>query len=288
MLWFIFSLFTAIFESTKDAFSKSGLKSIDEYIAAWGLHFFALPFLLSFLFFIEMPVFGNQFLPALIIGGLLNVAATILYMKAIKLSDLSLTMPMITFTPMFLLITPPLLIGEFPGIFGVIGIFLIIIGSYMLNIKKKFQGYLGPFRALFKEKGPRLMLVVAFIWSITSNFDKIGLLNSSPILWVISINLFATLCMFPIMLYKSGKRIRQIPANLNILVPIGFFSSLALIFQMTAISVALVVYVISIKRLSAVISVIFGCLIFREKSIKERLLGAVIMILGVLFIALLS
>ncbi len=286
MFWFIFAFLTAFFKSTKDVFSKKGLKDIDEYIVAWALRFFALPFLLPLLFFIKIPVIGNQFWLALFIGGSLNVVTTILYMKAIKVSDLSITIPMVTLTPLFLLITSPLIIGEFPNIFGIVGILLIVMGSYMLNIKKKSQGYFAPFKALLEEKGPRLMLIVAFIWSITANFDKIGLLNSSPIFWVIAINIFITLCMFPIMFYKSRGKIKQIPVNLHALLPIGLFSSLALICQMTAISLTLVVYVISIERTSAIISVLFGYLIFKEKGIKERLMGVTIMLIGILFITL--
>lgn len=92
--------------------------------------------------------------------------------------------------------------------------------------------------------------------------------------------------MLPIMLYKSRGSIQNIRANYKMLLPVGLFSALTLVFQMTAISLTLVAYVISIKRTSAVMSVLFGHLIFKEKDIRERLVGAVIMIIGVLFITL--
>ena len=286
MLWIIFSFFTALFESLKDVFSKKSLKNIDEYVVSWSLRFFALPFLLPLLFFIEIPSLGNKFWLALFVSGSLNVIATIFYMKAIKHSDLSITVPMVTFTPLFLLLTSPFIVGEFPTFFGLIGVLLIVLGSYTLNIKQRHEGYLAPFRALLKEMGPKLMLLVAFIWSITSNFDKIGVQNSSPIFWAISVNIFIILVMLPIMLYKSRGSIQNIRTNYKALLPVGLFSALTLIFQMTAISLTLVAYVISIKRTSALMSVLFGHLIFKEKDIRERLAGAVIMIIGVLFITL--
>ena len=46
MSWFIFAVLTALFESLKDVFSKRSLGEVDEYIAAWSLRVFALPFLL--------------------------------------------------------------------------------------------------------------------------------------------------------------------------------------------------------------------------------------------------
>lgn len=286
MLWLIFAFLTAFFESVKDVFSKQSLKHADEYIVSWSLRFFALPFLIPLLFFVEIPQLGSQFWTALLIGGSLNAAATILYMKALKYSDLSITVPMVTFTPLFLLATSPLIVGEFPTFFGLVGIILIVMGSYVLNIKKRDNGYLAPFRALIKEKGPKMMLAVAFIWSITANFDKIGVQNSSPLFWAIAINIFLTIALFPIMLHKSGKNVKTIPKNLKALLPIGLFSALGLVFQMIAISLTLVAYVISIKRTSAVMGVLWGYLIFREKGIKERLGGAIIMVVGALAIAL--
>jgi uncharacterized membrane protein len=55
---------------------------------------------------------------------------------------------------------------------------------------------------------------------------------------------------------------------------------------MTALSMTLVVHVISIKRMSALIGVLFGYFVFKEQGIQERLAGAVMMILGVLAITL--
>ncbi len=286
MLWFIFSILAAYFESMKDVFSKKGLKNIDEYIVAWSFSLFGLPLLIPLLFFIEIPFLGPEFWRTLFIVSLLDLVAIIIYMKAIKHSDLSVTVPMIAFTPLFLLITSPIMLGEFPDIFGLLGIILIVLGSYVLNIKEKKKGYLVPFKALIKDNGPRLMLIVAFIWAITSNYHKIGILNSSVLFWVISKQIAIVILMLPIILSRSRKNIGKIKTNVKALAPIGLFSALTLIFQMTAISMTLVAYVISIKRTSTVMTVLFGYLIFKEKGVKERILGSIIMILGVVLISL--
>lgn len=285
MTWVIYSVLTAFFESIKDVFSKGNLKNIDEYAVSLSLTLFALPFLLPFLFFIKIPHLGNQFWVALFFGGSLNIIATILYMKAIKYSDLSITVPMVAFTPLFLLITLSLIVGEFPRLLGLVGIVLIVAGSYILNIKEKHGGYLAPFKALLKERGSKLMMVVAFIWSITSNFDKVGVGNSSPIFWIIAIDTFIAVVMAPIVLYKSRRNVNQ-TADLIALIPIGLFGALTAIFQMKAITLTYVAYVISIKRTSVIMSVLFGHLIFNERGIEKRLIGALAMILGVLFIIL--
>lgn len=286
MIWVICSVLAALFESLKDIFSKGNLRDIDEYIVSLSLTFFALPFLLPFLFFIKIPYLGDQFWMALFFGGSLNVISIILYMKAIRYSDLSITVPMVAFTPLFLLITSPLIVGEFPRPFGLIGIVLIVAGSYILNIRERHRGYLTPFRALLKERGAKLMMVVAFIWSITSNFDKLGVENSSPIFWIIAIDTFIAIAMIPIVFYKSRCGLNQNPGDLIKLIPIGLFGVLTAIFQMKAITLTYVAYVISIKRMSVIISALFGYLIFNEKGIEERLIGALTMIIGVLLITL--
>ncbi len=69
MIWFIFSILTAFFESMKDVFSKKSLKNIDDYIVSWSYSFFSLPFLIPILFFMEIPSLSIQFWIILIIAG---------------------------------------------------------------------------------------------------------------------------------------------------------------------------------------------------------------------------
>src|SRR6056297_345837 len=286
MSWFFFAFLTALFRSLTDVTGKIGLKKIDEYLVSWALFLFALPFVSTLLFFTEIPPLNTKFWIALITGGSLNVLTNLLYMRAIKLSDLSLTIPLVTFTPLFLLITSPIIVNEFPGIFGIIGIFLIVAGSYSLNFKEKSKGYLAPFKALLNEKGPRLMLLVAFIWSITSNIDKVGIQNSSEFFWPVAINAFITIGFIPVVLLKSKGISRQIRKNYKVLFGIGFFHGLMIVVHMIAVSMTLVAYVISIKRTGAIMSVLFGALFFKEKGLKQRLTGSIIMIAGVIMITL--
>ena len=288
MGWIAFAILTALLRSFTDVAGKLGLKNIDEYLVAWSMFLFALPFIGVLLLFTEIPEIGPNFWIALLVGGIMNVLTNLLYMKAIKLSDLSITIPMTTFTPLFMLLTSPIIIGEFPDIFGIIGIVLIVSGSYILNFKEKKKGYFAPFKALVREKGPRLMLLVAFIWSITSNFDKIGIQNSSVFFWAASVNAFITLGFIPVVMIFSRDKKHQIRKNFKTLSGIGLLHGLMIVFQMIAVSLTLVAYVISIKRTSAAFSVIFGSMFFKEKGLRERLLGVFIMIAGVVFITILS
>lgn len=287
MIWIVFAFLTAFFESVKDVLSKKSLKDIDEFVVAWAIWFFPFPLLLSVLFFVGFPSVNSIFWVALLSGGTGNIIATIFYMKAIKYADLSVSVPLVTFSPLFLLITSPILVGEFPNQFGLIGIILIVFGSYLLNIKKRSEGLLQPFKALVNQKGPRYMLLVAIIWSITANIDKIGVVNSSPFFWITMMSAFVSIALLPIVFSRFPKQRNMMRKWTFALVPIGLIYGLTILNQMIAINLTLVSYVISIKRTSAILAVFWGFIIFKEKNIKDRLVGVIIMVIGVLFITLL-
>ncbi|MBE9040144.1 EamA family transporter [Oscillatoriales cyanobacterium LEGE 11467] len=286
MLWFFFALTTAICESFRDVFNKKSLKTNDVYIVAWSLNFFTVVFLLPLVFVTGIPEIGDRFFLALAVNSILNGLAFLALMKAIQASDLSKVAPMTTFTPLFLLLTSPLIVGEFPNPSGFIGIALIVTGAYLLNLNARKSGYLAPFKMLWKERGTKLGLLVAFLWSITANFDKIGVQNSAPIFWVASMFAGITLLLSPLVIINSGLKLSKWGSIGKSLVLIGLFNAIAVAFQMFALNLTLVAYVISVKRTSAIFSVVWSKLIFKESGFQERVFGASVMVSGVICIAL--
>ncbi len=284
MVWFLFALLSAFSESLKDIFSKKRLAEVDEYSAAWGMRMFAALCLIPVVLFFGIPSLGSSFWFALLVAGFLNMAAQVLYFRALKSSDISVSVPVLSFTPVFLIVTSPLIVGESPAIVGVAGIFMIVIGAYVLQLSEANKGLLEPFKALIHKPGPRMMLGVAFIWSITSNMDKIGIQNSSPFFWAFSISLFIAVGLSFFVFTGKNSAMRHWKG----LFPLGLFNAFSLAFQMLAVSIALVPYVIALKRTSIISSVISGHFVFRERNFAERLVGALIMVAGVVLILLSS
>jgi uncharacterized membrane protein len=284
-MWFLFSFISAFSESLKDVFSKKSLQNVDEYIAAIAIRIFALPVFIGVTFFTGIPELKPMFWMVLGISAVGNTIATIVFMKAIKLSDLSVSIPLIAFTPLFMIFTSPIMIGESYGALGILGIVFIVLGAYFLNMQKLSDNIWAPFKALYTEKGPRLMFLLAFIWSITSNIDKVGIVNSSPVFWSLAVNFCMVLLMIPVILKFSKKPSNQIVKNIRPLIAIGVFNGISSVFHMLAILTAQVAFVISIKRISGLFGVLFGYLFFKERNLRNRLLGAFVMIIGVIIIA---
>jgi len=130
------------------------------------------------------------------------------------------------------------------------------------------------------------MLFVAFIWSISANFDKISINSSSLYQHLIFINIIVFTLLTSLVSIKKKFNKKNLLENKKPLIWISILAVGSFIFHMAALSLTLVAYVIALKRLSGLLAVFFGFYFFKESEIKSRLLGAIIMFTGVIFIVL--
>jgi drug/metabolite transporter (DMT)-like permease len=286
MFWILPALFAAFSEATKDYVSKRTMRHASPWGASFALLVFTLPFLFIALLFAGIPEIGPMFLPAILANSTVYVVAVIIYMRALEASPLSLTLPMIAFTPAFMLLTGPIVLGEFPKLLGLIGILTVVAGAYVLKAGHVRKGILAPFRALLAERGPRLMLLVAFIFSVTGVALKVAVNESSPMFaGVVGYSITAAI-MVPFVLLAKKVRPREIRKNWAGFVGIGFFMALSEIGLLYAYTMTLAVYTVAVKRFSVLIGSAYGFAFFKEKEIVPRLAGSSLMLLGVVLMAL--
>ncbi|MBI2208530.1 DMT family transporter [Candidatus Woesearchaeota archaeon] len=285
MLWFIYSLLSGFFFATSDAITKK-VKLDDDYIIAWSRLFFSLPVVLVLLFFTTMPRLDSTFWLSIFFLAPLEITAILLYIKAIRKSPLSLTLPFLSLTPLFLILTSFILLGEFPTLLGIIGILLIVFGAYVLNLNLTKYRFLDPFKAVLREKGSMLMVIAAFIFSITSNLGKIAILHSNTLFFFV-LQAFLLIAVLTILFFgRIRKKFAAVKSNIKLLSLTGITYGLMFFFHVVAITLVIVPYMISIKRTSSIFGVLYGHFWFKEKHITQRLFGAVIMILGAAIILL--
>jgi len=178
-MWPLLALSGAVAQAAYSTGVKVLLRRVSPYLVA-GASFLpasGVLFLLSYL--LGFPVLWEGFLSAVAATVAINVVATVLSYRALAVSDLSLCLPMLAFTPVFLLLTSFFILGEVPSAAGILGICLVAAGSYLLAAKG--PGVLAPLRTLSRDTGVRMMLAVAFLYSISVNYDKVVVETSNPV-----------------------------------------------------------------------------------------------------------
>lgn len=280
-IWLIYSLLCAFFLSLTDYFTKKYSENTSDTALAFCRIFYGLPLLWGITLAEGIPEINPSLLRVFILALPLEYAAILLYMKSLRVSPLSLTVPFLSFTPAFLLITSPLIMDEVPAWQGMTGVLCIVAGAYLLNPGSMRDGLFMPFRMVLKEKGSWMMLIVALIYSITSNLGKMGILYSNPSFFAASyFTLLSAGLSLP--LVRSGGIKKVFTGKLFI---IGALSAIMISFHMAALKLIYVSYMISVKRSSMLFSIILGALFFHEKDFRKRVLGGMIMLAGIIIIA---
>ena len=283
--WVPLAIVTALGFASAGSYSKALSKRAHVYVVAWGLITLSLPWSAILLLKQGMPTVGDEFLRAAMISVVVNMIAVTLQVKALSISPLSLTMPFLAFTPLFMLVPSWIVLKEAPDALGLTGILLIVAGGYSIHIDKIRGGLLAPVRAIVSERGSLLMLLVAALWSISAVHDKVATVASSPACYTTFFSLVFGVLYAPLLFLGLRKRPLD-RATWPRLLLLGFFAAVMILSQFTAIELTVASYVIAIKRAGMVLAVVFGYFFFKEKHLRARLTGAALMTAGVVVLSL--
>ncbi|MBW3552722.1 MAG: EamA family transporter [Gemmatimonadetes bacterium] len=301
-MWIVLALVTAVCTALRDVASKHATARADAVVVALGVAGVPAVTLGALVLFRGVVALGEGFWLALAISGGINAVATPLIVVALRRSDLSLVAPVTSLTPLFMIATGAVVLGEVPGLLGMLGVTVIVAGAYLLSISERHAGPLEPFRALVRNPGSRAMLFVAFFYAISATYDKVGTGASSPLMWAAAVNAVSAAALAPLAWWRwrrwkraeargrvSGmplpgraRRIGPLPAILLA----GLFTAIGAAAQMTALMMTLAAFVIAVKRTSTLFGVLLGHSVFREERVRERLLGAAVMLAGFVLVTL--
>jgi drug/metabolite transporter (DMT)-like permease len=287
-LWIILSLIAAFTGGTSDALTKRALLKNNVYAIAWLRQLVVVILLAPCLFIIPIPQINEDFSRAFLTALPFEVLAYIFYMKAIKISPLSLTVPFLSLTPICLMVIPYVILGESVSIIGGAGILLIAIGSYTLNIKEIRKGFFEPIRAISREKGSIFMIITAILYGFTNTFGKQAIENSSALFFGVTYNIAFFMALSPV-IFKIGKihlHGHICKKTFGAAIAPGFFAAITVIFYTVALSLANVAYMVAVSRLSLLVGVIYGHFLFKETGFRERMVGTMLMLIGFSIIAL--
>jgi drug/metabolite transporter (DMT)-like permease len=307
MLWILLALIGAVTNASYFIIIKQSITTLDpKVLTGFGFSLGGL-LLLAFSAIRGFPVIGQDFYSAIVITATLNIISLSLIFKALSSSDLSLSIPMLSFTPVILIGTSYLLLREVPSVSGVAGICIIVIGSYVLNMSSADENILDPVKSMLRNRGSWYMLIVAFLFAVSINFDKIAMLNSDPFfgmaLTVLAIGVaFVLMAAYSLLSSRNlslpepvdcayPEPVSRSPAfpqrkYLALAILIGAFVSIEAASINVAYTLQIVPYVIAIIRLSIIFVVLYGTLVFSEDETVKRLMGTALMVTGAIVIVL--
>jgi uncharacterized membrane protein len=185
------------------------------------------------------------------------------------------------------LITSWVLFPEKVSSVGVFGVLAVTGGAYMLQADQIIHGPLGPFRAMFRHKGIRLILVTATLYSVTSVLSKRGVLLSSPETFPF-LYYAADVLVLSALVFRSVDR-KEIASVLRrqwrFYTLAGIFTAAGFVLHCIGIRMAPVPYFIAVKRISLLVTVLYGGLLYKEESFHRRVIATTVMVSGVAMIA---
>ena len=198
------AILTAILWALFDVLRKKSLVFLTEVSVLLWIVFSQFIFFLIFLYFSEFNLALKDYFLYAFLLILLNLVSLYLFLSVLKTGELSIYIPLLSFTPLFSAVYANIILGESLNHFQYVGIFFIILGAYLLYLDK-FSSVTKNQFSLLKNKNFFIVIVVALIWSLTPVLDKecmkysdiylhgfiqsLGMLLFFPLIFIKQINL---------------------------------------------------------------------------------------------------
>jgi uncharacterized membrane protein len=307
------SLFLALVATFLTSFlpilNKQILRDARPALVAWTINAASLPLLALGTFVltqcaftppsctVQLPHVDSIFVVALLASVALNWAATLLSTVALGKADASLVSPLLTFNPAFTLLVAWFWLGEVPGVRQTVGVAVVLLGGYLLEMEEARTGWFAPVQVLVRRPGTLLAITASALWGTTTVLEKLAIEHMSPPSGP-AVALLGTFLMVllltPGVLGSSGKEaasVRQtkwtgLRAHPWTMILAALVVGVAPLFGFTAIALGLVGYVTALFKLSSVLTILWAWLFLGEGQIRQRLLGASVMIVGGILVAL--
>lgn len=290
MIWFYLAFISAVFSAFSAISEKKVLFRMDalnfSFLVSVITLFFSIPF------FFDAPLNLSLSTPLLIlfIKAILSALAFLSVMLAIKSLEISEALPLLALSPGLVAILGVLLIQDRLVLNEWIGIFLMLVGTYILELRKEDRNIFDPFKSLLSLKKYKFIFSALILFSITSLIDRFLLkdLKLSPSTFMAYQQLFFAL-IFTALFFIRNKKISFSSITVNkkifyLTILISIFTVIYRYTQIEATKLAPVALVLSVKRLSVLMAIIIGGKLFNENNIPKRVMATVIILAGLIIL----
>ena len=282
----VICMISGIFWAFFDLSRKITLKKISPFTL---LILFSLVQLIIFSIWINFENYQINFVPYIFPGLLLiiiSIISAFLFLKALSISELGLSIPLLSFSPLFSTILSSIILDENLQKLQYFGIGLIIFGTMILYSRSfSIPDIFKSLTYIIKNKGARYMILVSLMWSLTPILDKICFKYSSMNIHGFIQSLGILIVLFIVNKEGFFDNLQSIRESFFVICITMLIGTIATILQFFAISLTFVSIMESIKRsVGQVFSVILGTMYFDEKITYQKIFGIIILSLGVFVI----
>lgn len=289
-MWFWLAFGSAVLGAVDVVLNKKALNKVSASVLTWALFVFSTPPIVYFALKDGLPSLNQLFFLGVVGSSLTFVFSKTITNATLKQNLVSKVFPLTAFNGLFTYVFGLLFLSETIRFLPILGLLSIIVGSYILNADKTKEGFFQPFRLLVANKASVLFLFAILLNSITSIFDKIGVINTQPsnsAFVLLAENVIVIAILTPYLLRKEHKTwTGELKANFWVLLLNGLIYSVVSLLVFSAFIDGPVALVLAIKRLQIFFILILGYLFFKDKPTKQTWFASLIMALGVLMIKL--
>ncbi len=273
----------------------AGFAASDYFRKAAAGHF--PPVVLLTLFLIgEVPLLGawvaysgsltilDGYWPLGLVTAAAGILANLFFLMALRVS---LTVPVLGLVPVITTVFAAIALDEIPTPQQSFGIVLAVVGLMTLYLPAENPNPIAVIKRFATDKGARLMLIVAVLWSATAPLDKASMALSSP-----ESHGFIQVCIMSAVLvaYLAATQRRSTTLARAGLTPAALASiaaGVAYATQLVAYQLTLIGVVESLKRVIGLLSaLLLGRIFLGEPLTTPKLIGIGFMVIGVPLIIL--
>jgi drug/metabolite transporter (DMT)-like permease len=208
--------------------------------------------------------------------------------KAYEGGDLSLVYPIARGSmPLFVTFLAIILIHEQLSVIGISGISLVVFGIYVIHLQSfSRQSFLEPVLAL---RGGASLWALSTGGSngIGSVVDKVGVGIVYPPVYIYLMFVGVWLLLTPFILFHRRVEVKkEWQLNTRGILAAGFLVTFTYMMILFAMRMSPVSYVVAVRNVSIIFSALFGIHWLNEKHASQKLVGAILITMGVVFIGL--
>ena len=263
-----------------DSGKKYLLSKYNSLIVVWSTMLMALFVIGAFGVYQGIPEvdLGNFVVALGMAIGTLTLSE-LLFMTALRTTDLSIAMPFRIFGPIFL-VPISYLFGENVPLFSFVGVFVAVVGSYVL-FRDSAPRNLTLFEALKANRGVQCMLFNAGLFCLLVPIQRSGAEASSPVFFVWSFLLGEWLLFSAYLIANRKDLFVALRGTPGLVAVIGGFWGIGFLLSFVSMSYTSALNVGLVNQLHPLLSLPVGYFFFKERVTLTRILGCLVMLVGV-------